>query len=121
MGKVICVARAAGRLNTYTAHVRPHPALAEPPQNAQRVDDFRRTRDRCHARIQELKSCTDSLFQGIFAHRFRRGALPPSVSPAAHALHGSSCAVSLPALRLIPDSHNSCRAAGTAPRRSVPR
>ena len=38
---------------------------------ADRVAAFKRTVDRCHGRIQELKSYTDSLFQGIFAHRFR--------------------------------------------------
>jgi hypothetical protein len=38
---------------------------------ADRVVAFKRTVDRCHGRIQELKSYTDSLFQGIFAHRFR--------------------------------------------------
>jgi hypothetical protein len=41
------------------------------PQNPQRVADFKRTRDRCHTRVQELRSYTDSLFQGVFAHRFR--------------------------------------------------
>lgn len=38
---------------------------------SERVAAFQRTVDRCHARVQELKSYTDSLFQGIFAHRFR--------------------------------------------------
>ncbi|PRW20268.1 sister-chromatid cohesion 3 [Chlorella sorokiniana] len=38
---------------------------------AERVAAFKRTMDRCHARVQELKSYADSLFQGIFAHRFR--------------------------------------------------
>ncbi|EFN51942.1 hypothetical protein CHLNCDRAFT_139605, partial [Chlorella variabilis] len=37
----------------------------------ERVAAFRRTLDRCHSRVQELRSYTDSLFQGIFAHRFR--------------------------------------------------
>ncbi|KAL4420809.1 hypothetical protein ABPG75_010465 [Micractinium tetrahymenae] len=38
---------------------------------ADRIAAFRRNVDRCHARIQELRSYSDALFQGIFAHRFR--------------------------------------------------
>ncbi|KAL4451286.1 hypothetical protein ABPG77_009358 [Micractinium sp. CCAP 211/92] len=38
---------------------------------ADRVAAFQRNVDRCHARIQELRSYSDALFQGIFAHRFR--------------------------------------------------
>ncbi|PSC70800.1 sister-chromatid cohesion 3 [Micractinium conductrix] len=38
---------------------------------ADRVAAFRRTLDRCHARVQELRAHTEALFQGIFAHRFR--------------------------------------------------
>ena len=29
--------------------------------------------ERCHSQAQELQSYTDSLFQGLFAHRFRHG------------------------------------------------
>lgn len=50
---------------------------------ADRMAAFQRNVDRCHARIQELRSYSEALFQGIFAHRFRRGggrgwAGPPS-------------------------------------------
>ena len=38
---------------------------------AERAATFKRTVDRCHSRVQELGAYTESLFQGVFAHRFR--------------------------------------------------
>lgn len=123
------------------ANSRAHPP-ARPQAAAERVAAFRRTVDRCHARVQELRSYAELLFQGVFAHRFRwagprrvggcwvagRGAAPGLPAPAGSRVPRASQPVAGPAdlNPTLPDAVPCCARvcaapAGTARRTSVPR
>ena len=116
----------------------------------ERLASFRRTVERCHSQAQELQSYTDSLFQGLFAHRFRHGTAAGGggargvlgvarallcnrrtarAAPAAGDIEPyqtrlcSLCSLppTRPPARLHPPARPPAPAAGTAARRSAPR